>query len=320
MSSRRLLLVHAHPDDETIDNGATMAHYSADGAQVTLLTCTLGDFGEILVPELAELASDRGDQLGGYRMLELERAMTALGVADHRFLGGAGKFHDSGMMGTIGNEHPRAFWRAATDPDVFAVAVRAAVAVIRQVRPHVVVTYDSNGGYGHPDHIMAHRVTMAAVAAAADEAVVTADEAVVTADEAQVIADENDRTADPGGAWAVPKVYWNVWPRSVRQQGLDALGAADTAFLRADSVDDFPFVVEDCAVTTVIDASARTAAKKAAMRAHATQLTVFGDFYALSNHLGQALSGVERYRLVRGQLGGVLDAHGHETDLFAGLV
>ncbi len=299
MSSRRLLLVHAHPDDETINNGATMAHYAADGAQVTLLTCTLGDFGEILVPELAELASDRGDQLGGYRMLELERAMTALDVADHRFLGGAGKFHDSGMMGTIGNEHPRAFWRAATDPDVFAEAVRAAVAVIRQVRPHVVITYDSNGGYGHPDHIMAHRVTMAAIDAAADE---------------------NDRTADPGGAWAVPKVYWNVWPRSVRQQGLDALGAADTPFLRADSVDDFPFVVEDGAVTTVIDASARTPAKKAAMRAHATQMMVVGDFYALSNHLGQALSGVEHYRLVRGELGGVLDAHGHETDLFAGLV
>ncbi len=165
--SRRLLLIHAHPDDESIGTGATMAHYAAAGAQVTLVTCTLGEEGEILVPALSQLAADKADQLGGYRISELAAAMTTLGVTDHRFLGGAGRFRDSGMMDTPANDHPRAFWRAAKDPAVFDEAVAAAVDVIHEVRPQVLVTYDENGDYGHPDHIMAHRVAMAAVDAAA---------------------------------------------------------------------------------------------------------------------------------------------------------
>src|SRR3954463_11250244 len=162
-ADRRLLLVHAHPDDETINNGATMARYVAEGAQVTLLTCTLGEEGEILVPELAQLAADQADQLGGYRISELAAAMAALGVTDTRWLGGGGRYPDSRMMGAPANEHPRAFWNPDLDE-----AVGHAVAVVREVRPQVLVTYDENGGYGHPDHIQAHRVAMAAVDAAAD--------------------------------------------------------------------------------------------------------------------------------------------------------
>ena len=161
--TRRALFVHAHPDDETINNGVTMARYAAEGAQVTLLTCTLGEEGEVLVPELELLAAAEADQLGGYRIGELRAAMDALGVTDIRFLGGPGRYRDSGMMGTPANEHPRAFWNADLDE-----AVAHAVAVVRDVRPQVVVTYDENGGYGHPDHIQAHRVAMAAVEAAAD--------------------------------------------------------------------------------------------------------------------------------------------------------
>ena len=131
-SSRRVLLVHAHPDDETINNGATMARYVAEGASVTLLTCTLGEEGEILVPEVAQLAADQADQLGGYRIGELRGAMAALGVTDWRFLGGPGRYRDSGMMGTPANDHPRAFWNADFDE-----AVAAAVAVVREVRPQV---------------------------------------------------------------------------------------------------------------------------------------------------------------------------------------
>src|SRR5881409_2266027 len=86
--SRRLLLVHAHPDDETIGTGATMAKYAAEGALVTLVTCTLGEQGEVLVPELEHIAADRDDRLGEYRIEELAVAMEALGVRDHRFLGG----------------------------------------------------------------------------------------------------------------------------------------------------------------------------------------------------------------------------------------
>src|SRR6266478_3364729 len=104
MSDRRVLLVHAHPDDESIGTGATMAKYAAEGAHVTLVTCTLGEEGEILVPELAHLASDKEDGLGEYRIGELADAMKALGVSDHRFLGGAGRWRDSGMMGVPSND------------------------------------------------------------------------------------------------------------------------------------------------------------------------------------------------------------------------
>src|SRR5580704_16607422 len=113
-----MLLVHAHPDDETIGTGATMAKYAAAGDGVTLVTCTLGEEGEILVPELAHLAADRDGGLGEYRIGELTAAMAALGVADHRFLGGAGRWRDSGMIGTPPNDNPSCFWRADLDEAV----------------------------------------------------------------------------------------------------------------------------------------------------------------------------------------------------------
>src|SRR5215212_7273003 len=108
-SDRRILFVHAHPDDETIANGATMARYAAEGAHVTLVTCTLGEEGEVLVPELSHLAADQEDQLGRHRVDELATAMEALGVRDHRFLGGPGRYRDSGMMGLPTNDRPDAF-------------------------------------------------------------------------------------------------------------------------------------------------------------------------------------------------------------------
>jgi N-acetyl-1-D-myo-inositol-2-amino-2-deoxy-alpha-D-glucopyranoside deacetylase len=154
LTRRRLLLVHAHPDDEAIYTGATMARYAAEGAQVTLVTCTLGELGEIIPPALAHLAADREDRLGPYRVGELAAACAALGVTDHRFLGGAGRWRDSGMMGTPGNEDPRCFWRADVD-----VAARALLDVMAEVRPQVLLSYDADGAYGHPDHIQAHRVT-----------------------------------------------------------------------------------------------------------------------------------------------------------------
>src|SRR3954452_18401053 len=115
VSARSILFVHAHPDDESMGTGATMAHYAAAGAHVTLITCTLGEEGEIHVPALAQLEAAQADQLGGYRLVELERACAALGVTDHRFLGGPGRYRDSGMMGQPTNEHPRCFWRADLD-------------------------------------------------------------------------------------------------------------------------------------------------------------------------------------------------------------
>lgn len=296
-AARRLLLVHAHPDDESIGTGATMARYVAEGAQVTLVTCTLGEEGEILVPELAQLAADQADQLGGWRIAELAAAMDALGVTDHRFLGGAGRFRDSGMMNSPANEHPRAFWRADTDRAVFYEAVLALVEVIRQVRPQVLVTYDDNGGYGHPDHIMAHRVATAAVTAAAQPGYESAG----------------------GEPWSVAKFYWTATPRSALEAGLQALrDDPGTPFDVVGSVEELPFGVADELITSRIDAHAFVSAKTAALAAHATQVTTDGPFYALSNNVGQQTSGIEYFRLVAGELG-ELDEDGRETDLFAGL-
>jgi N-acetyl-1-D-myo-inositol-2-amino-2-deoxy-alpha-D-glucopyranoside deacetylase len=161
---RRLLLVHAHPDDETLTTGGTMARYAAEpDTSVTLVTCTLGEQGEVIPPELGLLAADAADQLGGYRIGELAAACAALGVTDHRFLGGPGRWRDSGIMGTAGNDDPRCFWRADVDE-----AADALLGVIREVRPQVLVTYDANGFYGHPDHIQAHRVAMRAFQRAGD--------------------------------------------------------------------------------------------------------------------------------------------------------
>jgi N-acetyl-1-D-myo-inositol-2-amino-2-deoxy-alpha-D-glucopyranoside deacetylase len=167
--SRRLLLVHAHPDDESIGTGATMAAYAAQGAAVTLVTCTRGELGEIIPPELADLADGGGDRLGEYRTGELAAACAALGVTDHRFLGGPGRWRDSGMMGLPSNQVPGCFWQA----DAGEAAAELA-AVIREVAPQVIVTYDANGFYGHPDHIQAHRVTRRAAQVAADPAATAA--------------------------------------------------------------------------------------------------------------------------------------------------
>ena len=290
-SARRLLLVHAHPDDETIGNGVTMARYAAEGARVTLVTCTLGEEGEVLVPQLAHLAADRDDQLGQHRIGELAAAMEALGVRDHRFLGGPGRYRDSGMMGLPTNDRPDTFWQADLDE-----AAGLLVQVIREVRPQVVVTYDEDGGYGHPDHIQAHRAAMRAVELAGDPA---------------------HGTGEP---WDVAKVYWNAMPESLMRDGIRRLReAGDTSFDDWDPDGEMPtFVVPDHQITTVVEGMDHVEAKLAAMRAHATQITVDGPFFALSNNLGNQVWGLEHYRLVRGEPGTDRDVDGRETDLFAG--
>ena len=292
-SDRRLLLVHAHPDDETIGTGATMARYAAEGAHVTLVTCTLGEEGEILLPEVSHLASDRDDQLGQHRQDELAAAMGELGVVDWRLLGGPGAFRDSGMVGTPANSRPDCFWR--TD---LLVAATHLVEVIREVRPQVMATYDEFGGYGHPDHIQAHRVAMYAAALAAAPSF----------------------RPELGSAWSIDKVYWTAFPRSVLRAGIEALKAAgDTSEFAAMNPDDLPFAIDDSLVTTAVDASDYLDAKMSAMRAHATQISVDGGFFALSNNLGSKALGTEYYRLVHGSLAGDRDSEGRETDLFAGI-
>lgn len=153
----RALFVHAHPDDEAITTGGTIAALVAAGADVRVVTCTLGEEGEVLGEQFAGLVVDQADQLGGYRISELATALRALGVARPRFLGGAGRWRDSGMAGTPSAEHPRAFVRSGSE------AVDEMTTVLEEFRPQLVVTYDPGGGYGHPDHIRAHQIVHAAV-------------------------------------------------------------------------------------------------------------------------------------------------------------
>ncbi|GGZ75081.1 N-acetyl-1-D-myo-inositol-2-amino-2-deoxy-alpha-D-glucopyranoside deacetylase [Streptomyces echinoruber] len=275
---RRLLLVHAHPDDESINNGATMARYAAEGAQVTLVTCTLGERGEVIPPGLRHLT---GAALGAHRRRELAAAMRALGVTDVRLLGGAGRYRDSGMMGTADNDDPACLWRADVDE-----AAAHLVEVILEVRPQVLVTYDDHGGYGHPDHVQAHRIALRAA----------------------------DLAAEAG--WEIPKVYWNRVPRSVAEEAFARLGEdlPGLPFEKAASVADVPGVVDDERVTTAVDGSAYAAAKAAAMRAHATQIEVAEPYFALSNGLAQPLFTTEYYELVRGER-----PRERESDLFAGI-
>ncbi|MFE7972465.1 N-acetyl-1-D-myo-inositol-2-amino-2-deoxy-alpha-D-glucopyranoside deacetylase [Streptomyces shenzhenensis] len=276
--SRRLLLVHAHPDDESINNGATMARYATQGAQVTLVTCTLGERGEVIPPRLRHLT---GAALGAHRLTELRAALGELGVTDVRLLGGAGRYGDSGMMGLPDNDAPDCFWQADLDEAAGRLAE-----VVTEVRPQVLVTYDDNGGYGHPDHIQAHRVAMRAVELAAD------------------------------AGWSVPKVYWNRIPRSVAEAAFARLRTElpGLPFARSGSVDDLPGVVDDDRITTAVDGTAHAAAKAAAMRAHATQIEVAEPWFALSNEQAQPLFTTEHYELVRGPRPDT-----RESDLFAGL-
>jgi N-acetyl-1-D-myo-inositol-2-amino-2-deoxy-alpha-D-glucopyranoside deacetylase len=279
----RLLFVHAHPDDETIGNGVTIAHYVARGADVTVLTCTLGEEGEVIGDQWAQLDVDHADQLGGYRIGELTAALRHLGVSGPRFLGGAGCWRDSGMVGA-----PRRRQTRFADADLGWAGDQLAD-VIAELRPHVVVTYDPDGGYGHPDHIQAHRLTTAAVAAAADR-------------------------------WQVPKFYWTVMSGKAFRDGLESLNTEDLDGDWVWPADVGSFGFEDDQITAVIDAPEHLAAKAAAMRAHATQIEVglTGRAFALSNKMVLPVLSQEHYVLVSGRPGSA-DEKGWERDLLAGL-
>jgi N-acetyl-1-D-myo-inositol-2-amino-2-deoxy-alpha-D-glucopyranoside deacetylase len=269
---RSLLLVHAHPDDESIGTGATMAKYAAEGARVTLVTCTLGELGEIIPPDLRHLFPD---ELGQHRIVELDRACEALGVGDHRFLGGEGRYRDSGMIGLPDNDDPRCFWQASVDEAADALAK-----VIDEVAADVIVTYDANGFYGHPDHIQAHRVTR--------------------------------RAHELTGTSA--KLYATTMPRSVMARAVQL--PEDSWFVKVKNTD-LPVSIPDDQVTTEIDASDYLDAKREAMRAHETQITVDGDYFALSNDLGARILATEYYTQLAGPRSPRDSDERYERDLFA---
>jgi N-acetyl-1-D-myo-inositol-2-amino-2-deoxy-alpha-D-glucopyranoside deacetylase len=298
---QRMLLVHAHPDDESIGQGATMAKYVARGTHVTLVTCTLGEEGEVLVPELAHLASDQEDGLGRHRVTELANAMKELGVTDHRFLGGAGRYRDSGMVWhadghAIAGEDVKegTFWRAD-----LVEAATLLVEIVREVRPQVLVTYDEFGGYGHPDHIQAHRVATYAAS----------------------LAGTRSFRPDLGEPWTIAKVYWGSMSESRMRESLRRMReAGDTTSFEGMDPDGPlpPFITPDEYLDAVVDGTDFVDAKLRAMKAHATQIAVDGPFFALSNNIGNTVWGTEFFRLAKG-VKGPTNEDGLETDLFAGL-
>ena len=300
VTGRHILLVHAHPDDESIGQGATMARYAAEGAGVTLVTCTAGEMGEILVPELEHMAADKDDTLALERRTEIANAMEALGVTDHRWLGGFQRYRDSGMKWHEDGHaipadvvHENAFWHAD-----LTEAATYLVEIIREIRPQVMITYDEFGGYGHPDHIQCHRVATYAVSLAAVPSY----------------------RPDLGEAHDVAKVYWGGVSENRMRQGLRDLRAAGdtTSFEGLDPEGPLPpFVVADELLSTEIAADAYADAKVAALRAYPTQIAVDGPFFALSNNSGNEVWGTEHFRIAKGTA--VPGPDGLEDDLFAGL-
>ena len=262
-----------------------MAKYAAEGVQVTLVTCTRGEEGEVLVESLANLASSRDDKLGEHREIELKNAMEYLGIKDFRFLGSPNKkWRDSGMIGTAQNERKDVFWQADLNE-----AAQELVKIILEIKPQVLITYDEFGGYGHPDHIKAHQVAMLAAELASNQ------------------------------GWKISKIYWNTMPKSVIQMGIDKMKEVGSSFFGADSVEDLPFAKPDELVTSVIKAPDYVEKKLEAMKAHETQISIDGPFFALSNNLGLSVWADEYYTLVKGEKSKPFDESGREIDLFAGV-
>lgn len=306
-----LMTVHAHPDDESIGTGGTMAKAVGAGARVVLVTCTRGEMGEIVVPELD--TPDNHRRLAELRADELERAMAVLGVTEWENLG----YRDSDMLGRPGNHDPRSFWQADLDD-----AARRLVWLIRTYQPDVITTYNEFGGYGHPDHIRTHDVTVRAFARAGDPAWYP-----------EQLAPEHGGTgpsaADGGLApWTPSKLYEQAIPASVRQRIAEAMTERGLANPWAAPPDATPeqiaemeayaakMLVPDEAVTTWVDiAGAPLEAKWQAMHEHRTQLGP--DFLFFSVGLDGWRDGwaKEAFILRESRVETTLP----ETDLFAGI-
>ncbi|MFD5867460.1 N-acetyl-1-D-myo-inositol-2-amino-2-deoxy-alpha-D-glucopyranoside deacetylase [Corynebacterium sp. NPDC060344] len=287
LTGLRVALVHAHPDDEAITTGGTIAQLVRRGADVTVVTCTLGELGEVIGEPYQGLVGGESDQLGGFRVHELHAALAALGCngPGHApvHLGGAGRWRDSGMVGDPGNDDERAFIGSGDE------ALGHLIGVLGALRPHVVITYDADGGYGHPDHIRAHELTVAAC------------------ERLRAEAGDGDESL-----WAT---MWTVTDDDALRAGLAAIAVVPAAWTRA-GFDDLPSVASDFAISL---SDADLAAKTASLRAHATQVWVgdggvgmvnpraaigavddSGDavgVWALSNLICQPITPAEHYRL-----------------------
>lgn len=275
-----LLAFHAHPDDESISSGGTLASLAAAGISVTVVTATRGEVGEIHNRSDADEVRPR---LGEIREAELGAALDVLGVGPPVFLG----YRDSGMMGTADNEHPDAFWTAD-----FFDAVGRLVVMIRERRPDVVTAYDPFGGYGHPDHIQVHRVGTAAYWAAADVGRYPA--------------------ATFGAPWTPSKLYWTTWSRDrmikVRREMSGDLGAdAEAVEPAAGSLDGH--------ITTTVDIDPWFDQKHRALLCHDTQFAADSWVRTLEPGALRLVIGFEALTLVHS----AVQCDPADPDLFAGI-
>lgn len=259
--TRTLLALFAHPDDEAFGTGGTLARYAAAGADVTLVCATRGEVGEI-----AEGVDATPETLGQVREAELRCAAATVGVRGLIFLG----YRDSGMAGTPENEDPRAFVNAPA-----GVVVPQLVGIIRRVRPQVVVTFEPNGGYGHPDHIAIHRHTVAAFHAAADPA----------------------RHPEQGPGWQAARLFYTAIPRSFFRRLRDelaALGVDTSDFARfEDGAVGWP----DDKVNVTIDVADTVEAKWSALGCHRTQFGPGNLFRRLPEPLVKQMMSQEHFAL-----------------------
>jgi N-acetyl-1-D-myo-inositol-2-amino-2-deoxy-alpha-D-glucopyranoside deacetylase len=211
--------------------------------------------------------------------------MKIIGVTDHRFLG---NYRDSGMMGTEPNNRPDTFWQANLDE-----AAGKLVEIIREIKPDVLITYDEIGGYGHPDHIKSHQVAMRASELAAD------------------------KNFGKGDAWDIPKIYWNIMPRSVIEEGMKQLKEKGSNLFGTESIEDLPFVKPDELVTAVIDGSKYVDKKMAALGEHKTQMNLDEPFFTMRDAEGKSVWGFEYYTQVKGEKSKNVNEKGYANDLFA---
>ncbi len=313
-----LLVVHAHPDDECLGTGGTLARYAAEGVRTVLVTATKGEEGEMHDPNLTE--EDARPRMAEIREGELRRAVAILGLDTLEFLG----YRDSGMMGTPANEHPDNFHNANFDE-----AVGRLVGIIRRDHPQVVVTYNEDGGYGHPDHLQSHKVTAAAFDAAGDPS----------------------RYPDAGAPWTPSKFYAIAWSREnwrklreeLKARGFEwpnrsndddktqeAATDADATPVAPEALGQEPATAEaataaqeqqeeeewgqpESEISTFLDVSPYWRTVREALREHRTQPV--GFFLDIPDDLAEMSRGMDYFILLRSNV----DSQLPESDLFAGI-
>jgi LmbE family N-acetylglucosaminyl deacetylase len=267
-----LMAVHAHPDDEATMTGGVFAKASAEGIRTVLVTCTDGRAGDGPGGVKPGEPGHDPDAVAALRRTELEASCRALGISDLELLG----YRDSGMMGWPGNTAPGAFWATAVQEAASRLA-----GLMKRYRPDVVVTYDANGFYGHPDHIQAHRITMAAV----------------------------ELTGIPA------KVYWTTASRASMAELGKAMAEPGISWDDDDPQDDGPEIgLPDEEITTWVDIRDYSDQKYDALHAHESQADdIF--FLKLGRERFRQLMGEETFVRVID----TTQAPVPERDLFAGL-